>query len=102
MTTFTKRERRRGEYVANVLRAILGAGALITLAFALGGSSRAPTVEQRATELVSYAAAMRAAGFKGRGTLIWGSGHVAGQAFNMSGSSGFVEVQFGDDKVNPK
>lgn len=93
---YTPKERRGGERFANVLRAILGALALIILAFALGCTSRATTVEEHATELTSYVEMMRAAGFKGRGVLIWGSGHVAGQAFNLSGSSGFVEVEFGD------
>lgn len=36
--------------------------------------------------------ALREAGFEGRAVVVFGTGHVAGQAFNLSGSSGFIEV----------
>lgn len=35
---------------------------------------------------------LRAAGFSGRAVIVWGTGHLGGQAFNLTGSSGFVEV----------
>lgn len=50
------------------------------------------SVTDRAEELRAWTAAMQDAGVEGRAVVIWGTGHVAGQAFNISGSSGYVEV----------
>lgn len=91
---FTKRERWLGNVAGWTL---MGAIIIAILGFASGCSSQATTVEARAEEVTGYVAAMEAAGLKGRAVLIWGGGHVAGQAFNLSGSSGFVEIKFGSD-----
>jgi len=35
----------------------------------------------------------REAGLKGRLIIVYGGGHIMGQAFNLSGSSGFLEIE---------
>jgi len=55
-------------------------------------SSRATTVQERAEELDAGIKAFQALNLDGRVVIIWGTGHVAGQAFNLTGSSGFAEV----------
>ncbi len=42
---------------------------------------------------------LRAAGFAGRAVIVFGTGHVAGQAFNLTGASGFIEVQIDPGKL---
>lgn len=41
---------------------------------------------------------LRAAGFAGRAVIVFGTGHIAGQAFNLTGASGFVEVQIDPER----
>lgn len=37
---------------------------------------------------------LKEAGFRGEATIIYGSGHVGGQAFNLTGSSGVLKFVF--------
>ena len=57
-----------------------------------GCAGKAATVQERTEELQAQIDAFRALKLDGRVVVIWGSGHVAGQAFNLTGSSGFAEV----------
>lgn len=93
--TFTKRERWLGNVAGWSLMGIL---IIAIVGFASGCTSRATTVAERTEELTGYVAAMEDAGLKGRAVVIWGTSHAGGQAFNISGSSGFVEVSFGNDE----
>ena len=92
--TFTKRERWLGNVAGWSLMSIL---VIVLLGFASGCTSQATTVTERTEELTGYVAAMEEAGLKGRAVVIWGGGHVAGQAYNFSGSSGYIEIKFGDE-----
>jgi len=70
-------------------------GLMLGLLFGVTGcesSSRATTVQERAEELQAGVEAFQALNLDGRVVIIWGTGHVGGQAFNLTGSSGFAEV----------
>ncbi len=54
--------------------------------------SAARTANPRDDPLL-FARQARALGLKGRLILIMGTSHVAGQAFNLSGLSGFAEIE---------
>ncbi|MFH1603655.1 MAG: hypothetical protein ABIH03_07090 [Pseudomonadota bacterium] len=53
-----------------------------------------------ADDWLSAAKTMEAMGVEGELILIWGNGHVAGQSFNLSGSSGFGRVKVKPDSGN--
>lgn len=40
---------------------------------------------------------MQAMGLKGRAIIMFGTGHIGGAAFNLTGSSGFVEIEIEPD-----
>lgn len=64
--------------------------ALLAFGGCLGGCAKD---DKGDIDMVETAKGLEAAGFKGRAVIIYGTGHVAGQAFNLSGSSGFIEVE---------
>lgn len=66
--------------------------ALIVLAALLALTLFGCTGKNGGTDIVKAAEALRDAGFEGRLTVIYGNGHLAGQSFNLTGSSGFLEV----------
>jgi len=68
---------------------------LIALAAVLalsGCVSRNVPIEDRIDEVEASVKALQELGVSGRLIFIWGTGHIAGQAFNVSGSSGFGEI----------
>lgn len=48
--------------------------------------------QDRVEEVKAGVKALQELGVSGKFVLIWGNGHVAGQAFNITGSSGFAEI----------
>lgn len=66
--------------------------ALSAAAILIGGCLVAcVSAERLDADPLVVARQLEAAGFKGRAVIVFGTGHVAGQAFNLSGSSGFIE-----------
>lgn len=64
---------------------------LALLAWA-GCSNRNAPIDERTRELDAWVDSMRELGVGGRLIFIWGSGHIAGASYNLSGSNGFAEV----------
>lgn len=71
------------------MKCLIAVAAILALSGCVG---RKVPIEDRIDEVEAGVKALQDLGVSGRFTLIWGTGHVAGQAFNLSGSSGFVDV----------
>lgn len=75
---------------------IVGSVVLLVVAIAVfsvaGCASPGATFEERSEAVRSQVGAMQDLGVKGRLVFIWGTSHAGGQAFNITGSSGFCEI----------
>jgi len=93
----TAAERRIGDALAQCL-SLLSVAALLALAvWCTGCASGEGDVDARIQELEANITAVQRLGVKGEAILLWGDGHVFGQAFNVSGSHGIVRVTIEPD-----
>jgi len=66
---------------------------LLVAWFLLSGATGCKSAPKDGEEWMQTAKVLRAGGFKGRLHMTFGDGHLAGQAFNLSGSHGYLEIE---------
>lgn len=83
-------QRRIARALARRAKRVAAAGtALIALAV-FGGCASQQRIDQ---DPLIIARQLEAAGFRGRLVLLFGGGHVGGLSYNVTGSSGFIELE---------